>query len=93
MSSTSEFARYTRDYAVRSCASAAETSAALRSLVAEGAPIPLLVTESALPDSEIFPAIAEWRSIVPTARRRCRRPTCPPRCRASSPPATCAEAP
>ena len=31
---TNEFARYARDYAVRSCASAAETSAALRSLVA-----------------------------------------------------------
>jgi len=66
---TSEFARYARDYTVRSCASAAETSSVLRSLIAEGAPIPLLVTESALPDSEIFPAIATWRSIVPTARR------------------------
>ena len=66
---TSEFARYTRDYSVRACASAAETSDALRSLVAEGVRIPLLVTESALPDSEIFPAIAQWRSIVPTSRR------------------------
>ena len=66
---TSEFARYTRDYTVRACASAAETSDALRSLVAEGVRIPLLVTESALPDSEIFPAIAQWRSIVPTSRR------------------------
>ena len=64
-----EFSRYARDYEVRTCATAQETSTTLRSLVAERARIPLLVTESALPDSEVFPAIAEWRSIIPTARR------------------------
>ena len=41
----------------------------MRTLVADGARIPLLVTESALPDSEVFPAFGEWRTIIPTARR------------------------
>jgi thioredoxin reductase (NADPH) len=64
-----EFNRYVRDYDIRCTRTAAEASALLREARADGVPIALLVSESQLPDSEMFPAIAEWRSIVPTARR------------------------
>ncbi|MGY2873333.1 thioredoxin reductase (NADPH) [Marmoricola sp. URHA0025 HA25] len=64
-----EFGRYARDYEIRCTASAAEASEVLRATRAAGHPVALLVSESQLPDSEMFPAIAEWRSIVPTARR------------------------
>ena len=64
-----EFGRYGRDYDIRCVASAAAASDLLRSARAEGHPVALLVSESQLPDSEMFPAIADWRSIVPTARR------------------------
>jgi thioredoxin reductase (NADPH) len=64
-----EFGRYLRDYDLRCTSSAAEASALLREARAEGTPVPLIVSESQLPDSEMFPAIGEWRSIVPTARR------------------------
>jgi thioredoxin reductase (NADPH) len=65
----SEFGRYARDYEIRTCPTAQETSTTLRTLVAAGTPIPLLVTESVIPDSEVLPAFADWRSIIPTARR------------------------
>ncbi|MEP6817314.1 MAG: FAD-dependent oxidoreductase [Marmoricola sp.] len=64
-----EFERYTRDYEIRLYASAGALSDGLRALRAGNGQVPLLVTESVLPDAEIFPAIAEWRSIMPTARR------------------------
>ena len=64
-----EFTRYARDYEIRCTRTAAEASSLLREARADGVPVPLLVSESQLPDSEMFPAIAEWRSIVPTARR------------------------
>ena len=64
-----EFGRYVRDYDIRCTRSAAETSALLREARADGTAVALLVSESQLPDSAMFPAIAEWRSIVPTARR------------------------
>jgi thioredoxin reductase (NADPH) len=64
-----EFQRYVRDYEIRCVRTASEASDVLRTARAEGHPVALLVSESQLPDSEMFPAIAEWRSIVPTARR------------------------
>ncbi|HET6166575.1 MAG TPA: FAD-dependent oxidoreductase [Marmoricola sp.] len=64
-----EFGRYARDYEVRCVRTAAEASNVLRAAREDGVPVPLLVTESQLPDSEMFPAFAQWRSIVPTARR------------------------
>ena len=64
-----EFGRYVRDYDIRCTRSAEEASTLLRDARAEGHPVALVVTESALPDAEMFPAIAAWRSILPTARR------------------------
>jgi thioredoxin reductase (NADPH) len=64
-----EFGRYVRDYEVRCTRSAQETSALLREARAAGHPVALLVSESHLPDSEMLPAIADWRRIMPTARR------------------------
>jgi thioredoxin reductase (NADPH) len=64
-----EFSRYVRDYEIRCTRTAAEASELLRQARADGVPVPLLVTESQLPDSDMFHAFAEWRSIVPTARR------------------------
>jgi thioredoxin reductase (NADPH) len=64
-----QFGRYEREYDIRCTGSVAETSALLRDARADGLPVALLVSESQLPDSEMFPAIAEWRSILPTARR------------------------
>ncbi|MEJ7648791.1 MAG: FAD-dependent oxidoreductase [Nakamurella sp.] len=65
----SEFERYERDYRVRCVGSASEASEALRELVADGAPVALVVTESVLPDAATFAALHEWRTVVPTARR------------------------
>jgi thioredoxin reductase (NADPH) len=64
-----EFGRYVRDYEIRCTATAAETAEVLREARAAGAQVALMVTESQLPDSDLFPAFAEWRSIVPTARK------------------------
>ena len=64
-----QFGRYAGEYDLRCVHTAGEASELLRTARAEGHPVALLVTESQLPDSEMFPAIAEWRSIVPTVRR------------------------
>jgi len=64
-----QFARYAREYDVRTTGSAAETSALLTDARTDGAPVALLVTESRLPDAPVFAAFASWRAIVPTARR------------------------
>ena len=41
----------------------------LREIVAAGGRVPLLVTESRLPDTAIYQAFVEWRALVPTAKR------------------------
>jgi thioredoxin reductase (NADPH) len=64
-----QFSRYQREYDVRATASAEETADLLSRARAEGAQVALLVTESRLPDSETYAALAAWRSILPTARR------------------------
>jgi thioredoxin reductase (NADPH) len=64
-----EFARYARDYEIRVTPTAAATTDLLRQRRASGGPVALLVTESQLPDKELFTAFAEWRGIVATARR------------------------
>jgi thioredoxin reductase (NADPH) len=64
-----EFGRYVRDYEIHCVGTAGEASDLLRTARADGHPVALLVSESQLPDSEMFPAIAQWRSIVPTVRR------------------------
>ncbi|MCW2755471.1 MAG: thioredoxin reductase [Marmoricola sp.] len=64
-----EFARYVRDYDIRTTASVADTSTVLAEARAAGTLVALIVSESQLPDAAVFSALAEWRSIVPTARR------------------------
>src|SRR3954452_14525577 len=64
-----EFGRYARDYDIRCTGSGRETADLLRSARSDGHPVALIVTESRLPDSEVFAAFAEWRSILPTTRR------------------------
>jgi thioredoxin reductase (NADPH) len=64
-----EFGRYTRDYDIQVTRNAEETSDLLSRARADGTQVALLVTESRLPDSATHPAIAAWRSILPTARR------------------------
>jgi thioredoxin reductase (NADPH) len=64
-----EFARYLRDYDIRTTSSSKDTAALLTQTRAEGRAVALLVSESRLPDSEVHPALHEWRGIVPTARR------------------------
>ena len=63
----SEFGRYTRDYELRLTATAEETTAALREISAAGGRVPLLVTESELPDSGIYQAFA---ACAPSPPRR-----------------------
>ena len=58
----SEFGRYARDYEIRVTGSTDEACAELRRIVADGGQVPLLVTESALPDSGIYQAFVEWRT-------------------------------
>jgi thioredoxin reductase (NADPH) len=65
----SEFGRYTRDYDLRFTTGVAETTALLRTLRAAGVPVPLVVTESQLPDGEVMPAFGAWRAEMPSARR------------------------
>ncbi len=57
----SEFSRYVRDYDVRVTRTAAEACDVLREIVAAGGRVPLLVTESRLPDTGIYQAFVEWR--------------------------------
>jgi thioredoxin reductase (NADPH) len=64
-----QFSRYGREYDVRTARSAEETMSVLAAARAGGVPVALLVTESRLPDSETYPALAAWRGILPTARR------------------------
>jgi thioredoxin reductase (NADPH) len=64
-----QFARYVHEYDVRTARTAEETSDLLSRARADGTPVALLVSESRLPDSETYPALAAWRSVTPTARR------------------------
>jgi thioredoxin reductase (NADPH) len=64
-----EFLRYGVDYDVHLHASSVAMTADLATLVAQERPIALLVTESVLPGTTVYEAVATWRSIIPTARR------------------------
>lgn len=64
-----EFGRYARDYDVRTATTAAEATQTLHVARAEGTPVALLVHDGALPDAHPLHAFAEWRELVPTARR------------------------
>jgi thioredoxin reductase (NADPH) len=65
----SEFGRYTRDYDLLFTVDVAGTTALLRRLRADHVPVPLVVTESQLPDGEVMPAFGAWRAEMPSARR------------------------
>lgn len=64
-----EFGRYARDYEIRTYSTAAAMTTGLREVIAEGRRVPLLVAETTIIDAEVYPAIASWRTIIPTARR------------------------
>ncbi len=64
-----EFGRYARDYGLRAARSVAEARAVLDELRLDGSPVPLIVSESVLPDAHVLEAFALWRATVPTARR------------------------
>ncbi|GAB4004090.1 NAD(P)/FAD-dependent oxidoreductase [Nocardioides ultimimeridianus] len=64
-----EFSRYAGDYDIHCHGSSVEMTADLATLVAQGRPIALLVTESVLPGTTFYEAVSTWRSIIPTARR------------------------
>lgn len=66
---TDEFGRYARDYDVRTVATAGEADHAIEAVLDQGCRVCLVVSESALPDGEVYEALARWRSLVPTARR------------------------
>lgn len=64
-----QFGRYQGEYDLRVTASAEQTADVLADARSEGHPVALVVTESRLPDSELYPALNRWRTAVPTARR------------------------
>ena len=64
-----ELGRYARDYEVRCGATAAEVTGILTEALADGDQVCLIVSESRVPDENLFRAFAQWRSLVPTAKR------------------------
>jgi thioredoxin reductase (NADPH) len=64
-----EFGRYVRDYDIRTTTSVAEAEQVAGSIVAAGGQVAMFVTESRLPDGQVFEAFARWRTVVATARR------------------------
>ena len=65
----SEFGRYVRDYELRVRATPDEVTVELAAIRDGGGRVPLLVTESVLPGTNVYAAFLEWRTIVPTAKR------------------------
>ena len=66
---TDEFGRYSRDYDVRCVGTTDDADALISAVLGEGGRVPLIVSESLLPDADTYEALARWRSLVPTARR------------------------
>ena len=64
-----EFGRYRRDYQVLTAGSSAEALSLARELTGGGTPVCLFVADSRLPDVHVTQAMADWRAVVPTARR------------------------
>ncbi|MBR7743639.1 FAD-dependent oxidoreductase [Phycicoccus sp. BSK3Z-2] len=64
------FFRYSREYDLRTATSCAGACEVVESALAAGQQVALLVSDSRLPDVDsILRAFAEWRGLVPTARR------------------------
>ncbi len=65
-----EFWRYSREYDLRTASTCAEASTVAEAVLADAGRIAMFVSDSRLPDEEnILAAFAQWRGIVPTARR------------------------
>lgn len=64
-----ELGRYARDYRLHVVTSSASAVHVLQEWTAEGVRVPLIVAESLLPDAHVLMAFAQWRALVPTARR------------------------
>lgn len=64
-----QFARYSGEYAVIPTGTAAAAGSLIRTMVEDGIPIALLVVDHPLPNEDTKRAIAQLRSVVPTARR------------------------
>lgn len=64
------FWRYSREYDLRSARSCREACDVTEAAVAEGRQVAMFVSDSRLPDEEnVLAAFAQWRTLVPTARR------------------------
>jgi thioredoxin reductase (NADPH) len=64
-----EFGRYQRDYDIHAVRSAAQAQQVAEQVRAAGAPVAMFVADSRLPDAPVLRAFADWRAVVPTARR------------------------
>jgi thioredoxin reductase (NADPH) len=64
-----EFGRYRRDYDLRPVRSSAEAQAVAHAIRTAGGQVAMFVADSRLPDAHVLEAFADWRSVVPTARR------------------------
>ncbi len=64
-----EFGRYRRDYDIRAVRSAEEAQGVAEDICASGGQVALFVADSRLPDAHVLEAFADWRAVVPTARR------------------------
>ncbi|MBF4162955.1 FAD-dependent oxidoreductase [Nocardioides sp. CBS4Y-1] len=63
------FARYEREYDLRTARTASEAEQVAREVVRDGGTVALFVSDSRLPDSHVLAAFHRWRQVVPTARR------------------------
>ncbi|MBD3784473.1 MAG: FAD-dependent oxidoreductase [Micrococcales bacterium] len=65
-----EFWRYSREYDLRTATSCAEACRVIEGVVGEGRPVAMVVSDSRLPDEDnVLAAFAQWRQLVPNARR------------------------
>ncbi|MGD9959084.1 FAD-dependent oxidoreductase [Nocardioides sp.] len=64
-----EFGRYRRDYVIRAVRSAEAALAVTEEIRAAGDQVAMFVADSRLPDAHVLTAFADWRSVIPTARR------------------------
>ncbi|NHA68402.1 FAD-dependent oxidoreductase [Phycicoccus flavus] len=64
------FWRYSREYELRTATSFHEACEVTEQVLAQGHPVAMFVSDSRLPDVDtVLRAFAEWRTLVPTARR------------------------
>jgi len=64
-----EFGRYARDYDIHALTTASAAADLAHEIHANGGQVALFVSDSRLPDSNVYEAFHLWRQAVPTARR------------------------